>query len=502
MAHEKLQDSGVNPERDPPRAANWVRRLVDVRGLELTDIQLGWWTFHLERFLQYCRKRGDRVEARILARGFFDSISHPESKVSVYRVDQTKQALTVFLQGIENWHWEEEAETGWRPRFRIKNGLSAGAGVLEKSEKRKAESMKSDSMSGTHWDREQASGEAEGQGLEKLKTEKLKLDSRGGVGAVTRQNWESRLRTALRVRHYALRTEQTYSQWTRQFLEFHAEVPLAELEALHVQRFLEHLAVGRNVAASTQNQAFSALLFFFKQVLQRELGQLGDTVRAKSGRKLPVVMSRDEVRRFLMVNEGTTGLMLRLIYGAGLRLTECLRLRVKDVDLERELIFVRAGKGDKDRSVPAPRALADALQYQLERLRNLYEMDRAEGVPGVYLPHALDVKYPNAGTEMPWQWFFPSKGLLKDPRSGLRRRHHVHKNTIMLAVKNAAREGRIEKSVSCHTLRHSYATHLVEDGVDLRSVQELLGHKSIETTMIYTHVASPASRRVHSPLDR
>ncbi len=316
-----------------------------------------------------------------------------------------------------------------------------------------------------------------------------------------RADWERALRTALRVRHYALRTEQTYSQWVRQFLEFHAAVPLAELDERHVQRFLEHLAVGRNVAAATQNQAFSALLFFFGKVLERELGKLDETIRAKRGRKLPVVMSREEIRRFLAVTEGTTGLMLKLIYGAGLRLTECLRLRVKDVDLERELVYVRAGKGDKDRSVPLPRSLAARLQWQCERLRELHGKDLAAGVPGVYLPHALEVKYPRAGVEFAWQWFFPSKSLLNDPRSGLRRRHHVHKNTIMAAVKNAAREARIDKAVSCHTLRHSYATHLVEDGVDVRSVQELLGHKSIETTMIYTHVASPASRRVHSPLD-
>jgi integron integrase len=237
------------------------------------------------------------------------------------------------------------------------------------------------------------------------------------------------------------------------------------------------------------------------EVLRRELGQLGETVRAKRGRKLPVVMSRQEIGRFLEVTDGTTGLMLRLIYGAGLRLMECLRLRIKDVDLDRGLVYVRAGKGDKDRSVPLPRSLSPALHAHRERLRELFAMDREDGVPGVFLPHALEVKYPTAGSEFAWQWFFPSKGLLNDPRTGLRRRHHVHKNTIMAAVKNAVRTARIDKAVSCHTLRHSYATHLVEDGIDPRSIQELLGHKSLETTMIYTHVATPAVRRVHSPLD-
>lgn len=229
---------------------------------------------------------------------------------------------------------------------------------------------------------------------------------------------------------------------------------------------------------------------------------MDQTLRAKRGRKLPVVLSREEVRALLNGTEGTTGLMLRLMYGAGLRLMECVRLRVKDVDMARELITVRQGKGDKDRSVPIPRVLGAELEAHRERLEFLQAADRRDGLPGVYLPNALDVKYPRAGEEFAWQWFFPTKGLMNDPRSGLRRRHHLHKNTLSAPVKAAARMAGIDKPVSCHTLRHSYATHLVEDGVDIRSIQELLGHKSVETTMIYTHVATPASRRVHSPLDR
>jgi integron integrase len=243
-------------------------------------------------------------------------------------------------------------------------------------------------------------------------------------------------------------------------------------------------------------------LFFYQHVLKRELGELDETIRAKRGQKIPVVMDRSEIRRLLDTTEGTIGLMLRLIYGCGLRLSECIRLRVKDVDLARGLLAVKAGKGNKDRSVPIPRVLNPLLSHQLERLRGLHASDVREAIPGVFMPEALAIKYPNAGTEMAWQWFFPTKGLQFDRRSGIRRRHHLHKNTLSAAMKKAAKRARIEKAVSCHTLRHSYATHLVEDGVDLRSVQELLGHKSIETTMIYLHVANAAARRIHSPLDR
>lgn len=460
MAQSGFHDFRSPSGKETPKVADWVRRLVQNDGLHLSEKQLGWWSFHLDSFLGYCRQRADRVEARVLARGFYDSLLHSEPAVSAYRIDQTKQALTVFLRGIENWHWEEDGY-GWQPKFRVKPG---------------------------------------GEG-DKSPAEALACSAAGSSVPANDASWEEALRTALRVRHYALRTEQSYTQWVRQFVRFWPNLPHEDLREEHVKRYLEHLAVERNVAASTQNQAFSALLFFFEHVLQRTLEDLGDTVRAKRGRKLPVVMSRDEVARFLRAGSGVTGLMLQVIYGAGLRLSECLRLRVKDVDLDRELIVVRAGKGNKDRSVPMPRRLQGELSDQMERLRLLHASDREAGVPGVYLPHALTVKYPRAGVEFAWQWFFPSKSLLRDPRSGLRRRHHVHKNSIMMAAKNAARTAQIDKAVSCHTLRHSYATHLVEDGVDLRSIQELLGHNSVETTQIYTHVASPASRRVHSPLD-
>ena len=474
MTHPNNGDWNPQKERRGPEAKPWVRRLVEAQAVPLTAKQLGWWSFHLESFLRYCRNRGDQVDARVLARGFFDTLSVEQGAGAAYRVDQTKQALTVFIRGIENWHWERSDTGAWIPRFRIKPRVEerTSAAVVT------------------------------GPDTDLPRDDRPESRSTATPASITRQNWERALCTAIRVRHYALSTENSYGQWVRQFLSFHPSVPITELGPAHVQRFLEHLAVGRNVVSSTQNQSFSAIQFFFTHVLGRDLGDLHDTVRAKRGQKLPVVMDRSEVSRVLKATEGTSGLMLRLMYGAGLRLMECVRLRIKDVDLARGLITVRSAKGDKDRSVPIPVATNEALATHLERLRGLYDRDRRSNLPGVYLPHALDTKYPNAGTEFAWQWYFPTKNLQNDPRSGLRRRHHLHRNTMGVVIKQAARAARIDKSISCHTLRHSYATHLVEDGVDLRSIQELLGHKSIETTMIYTHVAKAASRRVHSPLDR
>lgn len=226
-----------------------------------------------------------------------------------------------------------------------------------------------------------------------------------------------------------------------------------------------------------------------------------DGVRAKRSRHLPVVLSREEVRRLFAVMEGTTGLILRLLYGTGLRQMECLRLRVKDVDLERKVLMVRGGKGDKDRQVMLPRALQAEMTEHLGRLRVLWEADRAADLPGVWLPEALSVKYPNAGKELAWQWLFPSKQVGSDPETGLERRHHLHENALTSALKVAREKSGITKKAGCHTLRHSFATHLLEDGTDIRTVQDLLGHKSVETTQIYTHVMAGGGTGTRSPLD-
>jgi integron integrase len=285
------------------------------------------------------------------------------------------------------------------------------------------------------------------------------------------------------------------------FLAWRGPESLAALTTADVRQFLEMLAVGRRVTASTQNQAFSALLYFFEQVLRQELGDLKGTLRARRGERLPVVLGREEVRGLLAGMEGTFGLMARLLYGTGMRLMEGCRLRVKDIDFARGQILVREAKGDKDRVVMLPERLAGPLEAHLQRVRLLHEADRAAGLPGVALPHALEVKYPRAGEEWAWYWVFPAKGLSHDPRSGVRRRHHVHENGLQKAVKSAARLAGLVKPVGCHTLRHSFATHLLEAGNDIRSVQTLLGHVRLDTTMIYTHVMARPGMGVRSPLD-
>ena len=326
--------------------------------------------------------------------------------------------------------------------------------------------------------------------------------TRSGTGGRDESDWEDRMRRLLRVKHYGVRTEETYLGWARRFRDAFAGRAMAQLGEMEVRRFLEDLAIVRQVAASTQNQAFSALLFLFEEVLGRSLGEMSETVRAKRGRRLPVVLDKAEVQRLLAVGEGTTGLMMRLLYGTGMRLMECVRLRVKEVDLARRQILVRAGKGNKDRMLMVPESLIPQLKNHLARLEVLFGADRTGQVGGVWLPGALEVKYPTAGQEFAWQWLFPAKGLSVDPRTKMRRRHHVHEATLQHAVKQATALAGIKKPVSCHTLRHSFATHLLEAGVDIRTVQALLGHNSVETTQIYTHVMqNPGGVGVKSPLD-
>ena len=275
-------------------------------------------------------------------------------------------------------------------------------------------------------------------------------------------------------------------------------MPPASTEA--VQGFLTWLAVERKVSAATQNQALSAVIFLTGEVMAVEVQGI-DAVRAKRSNYLPEVLSREEVKRLLAVAEGTTGLMLRLMCGTGLRLMECIRLRVKDVDFDRGVITVRGGKGDKHRQVMLPKSMVSDMSAHKERLRVLWAADGEAGLPGVWLPEALAVKYPNAGKELAWQWFFPSKQICEDPVSGVGRRHHLHEKALGQAMKTACGRASITKKAGCHTLRHSFATHLLEGGTDIRKVQDLLGHKSVETTQIYTHIADGAAVGARSPLD-
>ncbi|MEZ5564046.1 MAG: integron integrase [Gammaproteobacteria bacterium] len=309
-------------------------------------------------------------------------------------------------------------------------------------------------------------------------------------------------RDKMRVRHLAYRTEQTYLQWIRRYVAFHHRRHPRELGAAGVEQFLTHLAVDRKVSASTQNQALQALLFLYREVLGITLPWLDNITRANASRRLPVVLTRAEVRAVLAQLDGTHWLIASLLYGSGLRLTEALRLRVKDLALERGELIVRDGKGGKDRVTVVPATLAPHLQRHVESLRQWFEQERRRGAPGVSLPQALTRKYPRAGCQWGWQYLFPARVLGKDPYSGQLIRHHVYDQTIQRAVKAAVCQANIQQPASCHTFRHCFATHLLEDGYDIRTVQELLGHSDLKTTMIYTHVMGKGAKGVMSPLDR
>ncbi len=310
-----------------------------------------------------------------------------------------------------------------------------------------------------------------------------------------------RVRASIRTKGYSIRTEQAYVDWIRRFILFHAKRHPGEMGKAEVEAFLTHLAVNRNVAASTQNQALCALLYLYREVLGRDLPWLDDVTRAKKPKRLPVVLTPDEVKRLLDRLAGTKWLMASLLYGSGLRLLECLRLRVHDVDFEMRQITVRSGKGGKDRVTVLPDPLAGPLRRQIDQVRVFHERDTLDGLDGVYLPFALERKYPNASKAFGWQYLFPADGVSRDPRSGKIRRHHLGESVLQRAVKQAVREAGINKPASCHSLRHSFATHLLERGQDIRTVQELLGHQDIRTTQIYTHVTRRGALGVMSPLE-
>jgi len=308
------------------------------------------------------------------------------------------------------------------------------------------------------------------------------------------------VRDAIRLKHYSIRTEQAYVNWIKRYIYFHNVRHPAEMGAAEVQAFLTHLAVEGNVAASTQNQALSALLFLYKKVLHQDLGPI-DAMRAKKPKRLPSVLTKEEVHSVLGHLSSTHLLTAKLLYGSGLRLMECLRLRVKDLDFAHRQILVRDGKGEKDRVTMLPESLVSPLQDHLRIVKRTHEEDLAKGYGAVYLPYALERKYPNAEREWLWQYIFPANRLSVDPRSGIVRRHHIHESSLQKAVRAAAQATGIPKRISPHTFRHSFATHLLEAHYDIRTVQELLGHKDVKTTMIYTHVLNRGGLAVRSPLD-
>jgi len=310
------------------------------------------------------------------------------------------------------------------------------------------------------------------------------------------------VRQAIRVRHFSRETEKAYVGWVRRFILFHRKRHPEMLSEPEITGFLSSLAVDRHVSASTQNQALSALLFLYREVLRREVAWLEDLVRAKRPRRIPVVLSRDEVHAVLSRLAGTPRLMATLMYGSGLRLMECARLRVKDIDFTSHQIVVRSGKGNKDRVTLLPAAVEAALHRHLEQARIQHLADVQAGAGWVEMPDALGRKYPNAGREWGWQWAFPATRTYQHPETGQRRRHHLHESVLQRSVKAAIREAGLVKPAACHTFRHSFATHLLEDGYDIRTVQELLGHKDLSTTMIYTHVVNRGWGAVRSPADR
>jgi integron integrase len=327
-------------------------------------------------------------------------------------------------------------------------------------------------------------------------------ESTGAEATAGRPRLLDQVHEAIRRRYFSRRTEEAYVHWIKRFIYFSGKRHPATLGEAEVTAFLNHLAAERKVAASTQNQALSALLFLYKEVLGRELPWLDGVQRVTRPPRLPTVLTRSEAERLLAQLDGIPWLLASLLYGAGLRVMECLRLRVKDVDFAYRQILVRDGKGEKDRVTMLPAAAIDPLRAHLERVRLLHARDLREGFGEVHLPYALARKYPRAGYEWCWQYVFPSKCRSADPESGVIRRHHLDESVPQRAVKEAARAAVIAKPVSCHTLRHSFATHLLEAGYDIRTVQELLGHSDLSTTMIYTHVLNKGGRGVQSPLDR
>jgi integron integrase len=311
----------------------------------------------------------------------------------------------------------------------------------------------------------------------------------------------SRIRTEIRRRNYSYRTEQAYSKWVVRYAKFHKLQHPRDMDEQHVEEYLNYLVEDRNVAASTQNQALCALLFMYEHVLEQPLEGMIDFDRAEKPKKLPVVLTSQEVQKVLAAMDGMAKLIAELLYGAGLRISECLRLRVLDLDFEYNQIQVRSGKGKKDRVTIMPQSCKKKLRHQVEKTRQLHKKDKAAGYAETLLPKALSKKYPNAASKLKWQYLFPSPKRAEDPRSGLVHRHHISDSTIQRKVKKAVNEAGIQKHATCHTLRHSFATHLLEDGYDIRTVQELLGHKNVNTTMIYTHVIKNKGSVVKSPID-
>lgn len=459
---------------------SWIERLLALQVPDLAEKEKRWWGVWMLRFLRYCREQPkvEGAELDAMIKGYRGILAEDDS-LKDWQREQAGQALTTIRRGIEHWRIDEEG----KPRFRLATRRFGGSPAERSEAAQTVDSGEGNSTAETP--------RSTGCGSED-----------GHQPLVAPPDWEDRLIRAFRVQHYAPRTEETYLGWIRRFLtacsEWHGGALVCRGDA---RRFLEELAVKGRVRASTQNQALSALLFLNRTLWNSDLRDLDGTIRARSSQKLPTVLSEREVRNLLDHLEGTPKLVASLLYGAGLRIRECVRLRVKDIDLHRFMLEIRGGKGDKDRFVMLPMKSAPELKSHLDRIEALWKEDRAADLPGVSMPDALDRKMPNAGKTWEWFWVFPSRKISKDPRTEIRRRHHVLARTIQRAIRTAAKRADIHRRVTCHTLRHSFATHLLEKGADIRSVQELLGHSKLETTQIYTHVMKKPGIGIRSPLD-
>jgi integron integrase len=331
--------------------------------------------------------------------------------------------------------------------------------------------------------------------------QRLDLISETSVNEQPPKKLLDRVSDVIRVKHYSFSTEKTYVQWIRRYILFHNKRHPSELGGIELNEFLTHLAVNENVAASTQNQALCAILFLYKEVLHQELDLHLDSVRAKRPQNLPTVMTVNEVLAVLQNLSGVYQLVSKLLYGSGLRLNEALQLRIKDIDFAQQQITIHDSKGMRSRMTMLPQSIIEEIQVHLQSVKHLHNQDLAKGYGSVYLPFALERKYPNADRQWIWQYVFPSSQISKDPRSSIMRRHHLHETGLQKAIKQSVKTVGIQKRVSCHTFRHSFATHLLQNGYDIRTVQELLGHRDVKTTMIYTHVLNRGGRGVVSPMD-
>lgn len=470
----------TTPSRVGGRRGLWDRFAALAVARKLNQNQIAWHVRRAEQFLRSVRGKqpGELLPADVTTH--LDSL-FSSGRLAGWQLHQVVNALAMLVEaagvadGFEGFSWTE-----WRAKAR----------ELDRQERLQQADEASQPGSAPHAARPaiaRPSRDADGSGVSRIR-------------AAHRETLE-RLVFRIRQRGYSIRTEQAYEAWVCRFIGFcggRAPEGLAEAD---VVRFLEHLAAVRRVATSTQQQALNALVFLYAHALGRPLGELPGYARAKRPRRLPVVLTQDEVRRLLAGIDGTHGLMARLMYGTGMRLMECVRLRVKDIDFDYRQIVIRNAKGAKDRVVPLPAVLTQPLTAHLERVRAQHAEDVAAGQGEVYLPDALARKFPSAPREWIWQFVFPSDRLSTDPRSRRVRRHHVHETSLQKHVRRAAVKAGLAKRVNTHALRHSFATHLLESGYDIRTVQELLGHADVSTTMIYTHVLNRGGRAVRSPMD-